>query len=125
VVGVGTGGTLTGLGRRLKEHDPAIRLICIIPEAFPGVEGLKPLGRAEDIVPAILDEKVIDERIPVTVDEAYRMCVRLAAAGFFVGQSSGAYMAGVERVAQRVRRGRFVTLFNDLGERYFSTRLWD
>lgn len=125
VVGVGTGGTLTGLGRRLKEHDPAIRLICVIPEVFPGVEGLKPLGRAEDIVPAILDEKVIDERIPVTVDEAYRMCVRLAAAGFFVGQSSGAYMAGVARVAQRVRQGRFVTIFNDLGERYFSTRLWD
>ena len=125
VVGVGTGGTLTGLGRRLKEHDPAIRLICVIPEAFPGVEGLKPLGRAEDIVPAILDEKVIDERIPVTVDEAYRMCVRLAAGGFFVGQSSGAYMAGVARVAQRVRQGRFVTIFNDLGERYFSTRLWD
>ena len=125
VVGVGTGGTLTGLGRRLKEHDPSIRLICVIPEAFPGVEGLKPLGRAEDIVPAILDEKIIDERVPVTVDEAYQMCVRLAAAGFFVGQSSGAYMAGVLRVAQRVRRGRFVTLFNDLGERYFSTRLWD
>ena len=125
VVGVGTGGTLTGLGRRLKEHDPSIRLICIIPEAFPGVEGLKPLGRAEDIVPAILDEKIIDERVPVTVDEAYQMCVRLAAAGFFVGQSSGAYMAGVQRVAQRERRGRFVTIFNDLGERYFSTRLWD
>src|SRR6058998_3534663 len=125
VVGVGTGGTLTGLGRRLKEHDPAIRLVCVIPEAFPGVEGLKPLGRAEDIVPAILEEKVIDERVPVTVDEAYRMCVRLAAAGFFVGQSSGAYMAGVERVARRVRRGRFVTIFNALGERYFSTRLWD
>jgi len=125
VVGVGTGGTLTGLGRRLKEHDPAIRLICVIPEAFPGVEGLKPLGRAEDIVPAILDEKLIDERVPVTVDEAYRMCVRLSGAGFFVGQSSGAYMAGVERVARRVGRGRFVTLFNDIGERYFSTRLWD
>src|SRR5262247_297814 len=125
VVGVGTGGTLTGLGRRLKEHDPAIRLACIIPEAFPGVEGLKPLGRAEDIVPAILDEMLIDERVPVTVDEAYQMCVRLAAAGFFVGQSSGAYMAGVLRVAQRDRRGRFVTIFNDLGERYFSTRLWD
>src|SRR5437899_486477 len=125
VDGVGTGGTLTGLGRRLKEHDPAIRLICVIPEAFPGVEGLKPLGRAEDIVPAILDEKIIDERVPVTVDEAYQMCVRLAAAGFFVGQSSGAYMAGVLRVAQQVRRGRFVTIFNDLGERYFSTRLWD
>ncbi|HWN92878.1 MAG TPA: cysteine synthase, partial [Verrucomicrobiae bacterium] len=83
------------------------------------------LGGPEDIVPAILDEGVIDERIPVTSEEAYRMCGRLARAGFFVGQSSGAYMAGVERIARRERAGRFVTLFNDLGERYFSTRLWD
>lgn len=125
VVGVGTGGTLTGLGRRLKAHDTRIRLVCILPEAFPGVEGLKPLGRPEDIVPAILDESLIDERVPVTADEAYAMCQRLASAGFFVGQSSGAYLAGVERVARRERRGRFITLFNDLGERYFSTRLWD
>ena len=125
VVGVGTGGTITGLGRRLKEHDARVRVVCIIPEAFPGVEGLKPLGRPEDIVPAILDESVIDERVSVGVEEAYKMCQRLAAAGFFVGQSSGAYLAGVERVAKRARRGRFVTLFNDLGERYFSTRLWD
>src|SRR5215831_1353012 len=125
IAGVGTGGTITGLGRRLKRHDPHIRVICIVPEAFPGVEGLKPLGRPEDIVPAILDESVIDERVPVSVDETYRMCQRLAAAGFFVGQSSGAYLAGVEHVARREGRGRFVTLFNDLGERYFSTRLWD
>ena len=125
VVGVGTGGTITGVGRRLKEHDPRVRVVCILPEAFPGVEGLKPLGRPEDIVPAILDESVIDERVPVGVEEAYLMCQRLAAVGFFVGQSSGAYLAGVERIAKRERRGRFVTLFNDLGERYFSTRLWD
>jgi len=125
VAGVGTGGTITGLGRRLKKHDPRIRVVCILPEAFPGVEGLKPLGRPQDIVPAILDQSVIDERVPVTVDETYAMCQRLAAAGFFVGQSSGAYLAGVEHVARRERQGRFVTLFNDLGERYFSTRLWD
>jgi cysteine synthase B len=125
VTGVGTGGTLTGLGRRLKEHDPRIRVVCVIPDAFPGIEGLKPLGHPDDIVPVILDEKVIDERIPVTGDESYAMCQRLARAGFFVGQSSGAYLVGVERVARRERRGRFVTLFNDLGERYFSTRLWD
>ena len=56
VVGVGTGGTLTGIGRRLKEHDPKIRLVCVIPESFPGIEGLKPLGQPENIVPAILDE---------------------------------------------------------------------
>ena len=89
VAGVGTGGTVTGLGRRLKEHDPKIRLVCVLPEVFPGIEGLKPLG-PEDIVPAILDEMVIDERIPVTSEDAYRMCVRLAREGFFVGQSSGA-----------------------------------
>ena len=125
VLGVGTGGTVTGVGRRLKEHDPNIRLICVIPEVFPGIEGLKPLGNPGDIVPAILDESLIDERLPVTADEAHAMCQRLARAGFFVGQSSGAYLVGVERIARRERRGRFVTLFNDLGERYFSTRLWD
>ena len=125
VVGVGTGGTVTGLGRRLKEHDPKIRLVCVIPEAFPGIEGLKPLGHPEDIVPAILDESVVDERTQVTSQEAHAMCLRLGRAGFFVGQSSGAYLVGVERIARRERRGRFVTLFNDLGERYFSTRLWD
>ncbi len=125
VAGVGTGGTVTGLGRRLKEHDPKIRVVCIIPDVFPGIEGLKPLGQPEDIVPAILDESVIDEQVPVTSDEAYVMCGRLARAGFFVGQSSGAYLVGVERIARRERHGCFVTLFNDLGERYFSTRLWD
>jgi cysteine synthase B len=125
VAGVGTGGTVTGLGRRLKEHDSRIRVIAVLPEVFPGIEGLKPLGGPGDIVPAILDETVIDERLPVTSDEAYKMCGRLARAGFFVGQSSGAYMTGVERIARRERGGRFVTLFNDLGERYFSTRLWD
>jgi len=125
VVGVGTGGTATGLGRRLKEFDPRIRMICVLPDAFPGIEGLKPLGGPDDIVPAILDETVIDEHIAVTIDDAHAMCIRLARAGFFVGQSSGAYLTGVERVARRERRGRFVTLFCDIGERYFSTRLWD
>ena len=75
-------------------------------------------------MPAILDASVIDERVPVGVDEAYAMCQRLAAAGFFVAQSSGAYMVSVEKMARRQPRGRFVTVFNDLGERYFSTRLW-
>src|SRR5256712_10989664 len=116
VVGVGTGGTITGIGRRLKKHDPNIRVVSVAPEAFPGVEGLKPLGRPEDIVPAILDESVIDERIDVTVDEAYAMCVRLARAGFFVGQSSGAYMVGVEHIARRERRGRLVTVFNAIAD---------
>src|SRR5213083_308882 len=76
IAGVGTGGTITGLGRRLKEYDPKIRVACVLPEVFPGIEGLKPLGGPRDIVPAILDEAVIDERIPVTSEDAYRMCGR-------------------------------------------------
>ena len=60
-----------------------------------------------------------------TVEQAYEMCWRLAGAGFFVGQSSGAYMQGVYTVAKTLRTGRIVTLFNDLGERYASTHLWE
>lgn len=124
VCGVGTGGTLTGVGRRLKEYDSSIQVVCVIPEVFPGIEGLKPLGAPEDIVPEILDESVIDRRIPVPTAEAYRMCRRLARQGFFVGQSSGAFCLAALQVAAEARRGHVVTLFPDLGERYFSANLW-
>jgi cysteine synthase B len=125
VGGIGTGGAITGIGKRLKEHRVDIQVIAVIPEEFPGVEGLKPLGSPDAIVPAILDERVIDYRVDVAVEDAYTMCWRLARAGFFVGQSSGAYMQGVYNVAQRIGAGRIVTLFNDLGERYASTHLWE
>ena len=100
-------------------------MVAIIPEAFPGVEGLKPLSSPEAIVPAILDQSVIDSRIDVSVESAYDMCWRLARSGFFVGQSSGAYMQGVYTLAKTVKSGHIVTLFNDLGERYASTHLWE
>jgi S-sulfo-L-cysteine synthase (O-acetyl-L-serine-dependent) len=125
VGGIGTGGAITGIGKRLKEYNPNIQVIAIIPEEFPGVEGLKPLGSPDAIVPAIFDQSVIDYRIDVSVESAYDMCWRLAGAGFFVGQSSGAYMQGVYTVAKTVRSGHIVTLFNDLGERYASTHLWE
>src|SRR5262249_59656354 len=60
VVGVGTGGTLTGIGRRLKEYDPAIRLVCVAPDVFPGVEGLKPLRGPDHLRPPILAPTPID-----------------------------------------------------------------
>jgi len=124
VGGIGTGGAITGIGKRLKEYNPNIQVIAIIPEEFPGVEGLKPLSSPDAIVPAILDQSVIDDRVDVSVEAAYDMCWRLAGAGFFVGQSSGAYMQGVYTVAQTLQSGHIVTLFNDLGERYASTHLW-
>jgi cysteine synthase B len=124
VAGVGTGGTITGVGRRLKEDIPGIEVTCIHPDAFPGIEGLKPLETPEDIVPEILDASVIDRTVKVSIEDAYDYCQKLARIGFFVGQSSGAYMKGVESVVKSIDRGVVVTVFSDMGERYFSTGLW-
>ena len=124
MAGVGTGGTITGVGRRLKEHDPSIQIVLVEPEVFPGIEGLKPLTEGS-IVPAIFDESVVDFRVPVTVEASFAQCQRLASEGFFVGQSSGAYLAGVEGVLEAEPSASVVTVFSDLGERYISTGLWD
>ncbi|GIX26783.1 PLP-dependent cysteine synthase family protein [Pelomicrobium sp. G1] len=124
VAGVGTGGTVTGVGRRLKEARPDAHVAAVIPETFPGVEGLKPLGHPGDIVPAILDEALIDQRIPVTLDEAVALCRRLAREGLFVGPSSGAYVHGALQLAATGRFRTLVTLLNDTGERYVSTGMW-
>ena len=129
VCGVGTGGTLTGTAKRLKELKPELQIECCVPDAFPGVEGLKPLKDPEDIVPEILDKSLIDRMWDTDVDVAWEMSQRLAKAGLFAGQSSGAYMAGAYDVAkdlhERGEPGVIVTMLCDIGERYMSTRLWD
>lgn len=125
VVGVGTGGTVTGVGRRLKEAVPGIKIVSVLPDNFPGIEGLKPLRGPNDIRPKILDESVIDEWIDVTAEDAFDLCQRLAKRGFFVGQSSGAYLYGVHQIAKREKTATIVTLFPDIGERYFSSGLWE
>jgi cysteine synthase B len=124
VAGVGTGGTLTGVGRRLREANPRVRIAAIIPETFPGIEGLKPLGHPGDIVPAILDESLIDERFPVTLEQAAGVALELARRGLFVGPSSGAFVHGARELALLEGAGTIVTLLNDTGERYGSTGLW-
>lgn len=124
VAGVGTGGTLTGVGRRLREARPDIHIAAVIPETFPGIEGLKPLGHPGDIVPAILDELLINQRIPVTLDDAVKVCRQLAEEGLFVGPSSGAYVHGALTLAASGRFRIVVTLLNDTGERYVSTGMW-
>lgn len=124
VAGVGTGGTITGVGRRLKEHDPAIQVAALQPERFPGIEGLKPLGQPEDIVPEIYDDSVVDRRFEVRSEDAAEMCRRLARHGLFVGPSSGGYLKVAYEIGKEIRRGRIVTLLNDIGERYLSTGLW-
>jgi cysteine synthase B len=125
VAGVGTGGTLTGVARRLLEANPRLHVVALIPETFPGIEGLKPLGHPGDIVPAILDESLIRERIPVTLERAAELARALAARGFFVGPSSGAYLHGALELARREPGAIVATLFSDTGERYGSTGLWE
>ncbi len=124
VAGVGTGGTISGVGQRLKESDPGIQVIGINPPEWPGVEGLKPLG-AGHIVPETLDESVVDKMIPIDVDESYKMSRLMSSRGHFAGQSSGAYMVGATQIAREAADRVVVTVFNDIGERYFSTGMWD
>ncbi len=124
VAGVGTGGTITGVGRRLKKHNKDIKVICIEPEDWRGIEGLKPLDE-DNIVPEILDESVIDEKMPINLDVAIDMAHDVATQGIFVGQSSGAYLVAANEIAKREDQAVIVTIFNDLGERYFSTGMWN
>jgi cysteine synthase B len=125
VSGIGTGGTITGIGRRLKKDLPGVEIVQIVPEDFPGIEGLKPLESPGDIIPKILDQTVVDRKVRVSSSDAARMCALLARYGLFAGQSSGAYLQGVYETAKRIRKGTIVTLLNDIGERYMSTRLWE
>jgi S-sulfo-L-cysteine synthase (O-acetyl-L-serine-dependent) len=124
VAGVGTGGTLTGVARRLREVRPALHVSAVIPDAFPGIEGLKPLGHAKDIVPALLDQSLIDRRIPVSLDDAVAMCKRLALHGLFVGPSSGAFVHAALKLAAGDNFHTIVTLLSDTGERYGTTGMW-
>jgi cysteine synthase B len=124
VAGIGTGGTLTGLGRRLRCADPGLLIGAVIPESFPGIEGLKPLGEAGNIVPPLLDEGLIDQRFAVSLDQAAAMCRRLAGLGFYVGPSSGACVDVALRLAAGSGRRLLVTVLSDTGERYVSTGLW-
>jgi len=125
VAGVGTGGTITGVGRGLKAHNPGIQVHCVVPDAFPGVEGLKPLKEEGDIVPEIFDKTVVDRYWDADVDRGWEMSQKLAGVGLFGGQSSGTYLAGAYDAAKAAKKGVVVTLLCDIGERYMSTRLWD
>ena len=125
VGGIGTGGTITGVGRRLKRDLRDVEVVQIVPEDFPGIEGLKPLENPGDIIPKILDASVVDYKVRASSMDAARMCAILARYGIFAGQSSGAYLHGVYETAKRIRKGVIVTLLNDIGERYMSTGLWE
>lgn len=124
VAGIGTGGTIMGTGRYLKEMNRNIKIIAVEPDdALHGLEGLKHM--ATSIVPGIYREEELDEKIPVATDDAYAMVYRLSQEeGVLVGQSSGAAMFAALKVARRLQSGVIVTVFPDFGDKYLSTSLW-
>ena len=124
VAGIGTGGTIMGTGRYLKECNPGIQAIAVEPDdAWHGLEGLKHM--ASSIVPGIYHEERLDRKISVATDAAYEMVYRLGAEeGLVVGQSSGAAMVGALQVAREIDAGVIVLIFCDFGDRYLSTNLW-
>lgn len=124
VAGLGTSGTFVGVGRRLREFNPSIRLISVQPDSpLHGLEGLKHMATA--IVPAIYDPTLADEDLGVATEDAFDLTRRLARAGVFVGISSGANLAGALHVARQVSDAMIVVVFCDGGEKYLSERFWD
>ena len=124
VAGIGTGGTVMGTGRFLKERDPRIRVIAAEPDAaLHGLEGLKHM--ASSIVPGIYHEEDLDLKIPVSTEDAYEMVYRLSQEeGLLVGQSSGAALDAALQIARQLTHGTVVTVFPDFGSRYMTTNLW-
>ncbi len=125
VATIGTGGTIMGTGKRLKEFNSEIQIIAAEPE-YPlhGIEGLKHM--ASSITPGIYHENKLDGKIPTPTEESYEMAKRLALdEALFVGQSSGAAMWAALELAETLEEGLIVTIFPDGGDKYLSTALWD
>ena len=123
VAGMGTGGTLTGTGRRLKQDRPGVQVIAAEPHPGDAVQGLRSLD--EGFIPPVLDASVLDRKILVTSDDALVMTRRLASQeGVFAGISSGAVLHAALRVARDLDRAEIVCLFADGGWKYLSLGVW-
>ena len=123
VAGLGTGGTLMGVGRRLKEHNPQAKVMAVVPHPGDLVQGLRSLD--EGFIPPILDQSMLDGRFVVASKEAFAMTRTLMQQeGIFAGISAGSAVYGAIRIAQRIERGTIVVLLADGGWKYLSTGLW-
>lgn len=123
VAGLGTGGTLTGTGRRLHEHNPDIRVVAAEPELGGLIYGLRSLE--EGFVPPVFDETVIDRKFLVNSSDAIRATRELVEReGIFAGVSSGAVVHVARRVVADLEEGDVVCLLADGGWKYLSTGAW-
>ena len=133
VAGVGTGGTITGIGRYLKEKNPSVKIVAVEPENSPvlskgisGKHGLQGIGAG--FIPKVLDTKVYDEVITVKEEDAYKTGRSLAKEeGVLIGISSGAALFAAKTLAKREenKEKNVVVLLPDTGDRYLSTPLFE
>jgi cysteine synthase B len=123
VAGLGTGGTLVGVGRRLRRHNPAVRIYAAEPLPGEHVQGLRSLD--EGFIPEIFDPSVLDGRLLVSNTDSIRALRELTAReGIFAGVSSGAVVAAAQQVAREMSGGTIVALLADGGWKYLSEDVW-
>jgi cysteine synthase B len=125
VAGLGTSGTLMGIGRYLRQYNPAVQIVGLQPDAaFHGLEGLKHMPTA--IQPGIYDQSFPDRILEASTEAAYEMTLQLAREeGLFVGVSSGAAAVAARQIAADLDQGSVVTVFPDAGYKYLSESFWE
>jgi cysteine synthase len=123
VAGIGTGGTIMGVGKRLKEHNPQIRIIGVEPKMGDQLQGLRSLK--EGYIPPLLDIDMLSGRFLVDTQEAFK-CSRslLEKEGIFAGVSSGAALSCAQRMAERMDSGNILVIFADGGWKYLTAGPW-
>jgi cysteine synthase len=123
VAGIGSGGTLTGIGRRLKQHNKAIRIVGAEPVQGESIQGLRNL--ADGFVPPVLDQSLLASKIQVTSQQAWLRTLQLKEQeGIFAGPSRGAVLDVALRVAADMERGKIVIILADGGWKYMSEQHW-
>lgn len=124
IAGLGTGGTLTGVGKFFRDHKPEVRIIAAEPEQGDLVYGLRSLD--DGFIPPVLDETVLHGKIKVNSNTSVRFTQELVSReGVFAGISCGATVYVAQKIAAKVESGDIVCLFADGGWKYLSTDIWD
>jgi cysteine synthase len=128
VAGVGSGGTLQGVGKYLREHKPGVKIVAVEPKNVSAILGHEPglhqiQGIGDGFIPAVLDVKLVDEVVEVSDEDAIETTRRLGAdCGLLVGISSGANVWAARQLKKKIK-GNVATVLPDRAERYFSTAL--